>query len=515
MKYIIKFKYFFLILIVAVLASYSLLYPGMIPTHDGEYHVIRFYEFDKVLRSGVIYPRWAPDLNNGLGVPLFNYVYPLPNYFSSFLHLFGFSFIDTFKLNMFFATILGSIFFFLWAKKFWGNLGGIIGSIVYTFSPYHFVDIYIRGSVGEVWALAIFPAFLWAITVFVKERKNSFLILSSVFFSLLVFSHNILALMFFIFSIFYIAILTLSEKKRKEIAIKTASIFILGLFLSSIFWIPALLEKKYVVGLEIFDIKANFPELYQLIFPSWGSGFSGSYLQNQMSFQLGIANILAFIISLIFLFKKKKEFLVRLFFTITFLIVVALMLRFSYPIWVNLPLLNYFQFPWRLLSLAILISSFLAASIVSQGKKGKIIFSALFILLSLGLNFQYAKPAYYMQRTDSYYTTRPNFIKGTNSIGNSFNTAWFKSGVREEKTNFKKLNIAYFPGWKVLINGKETKIWPSKEGKIEFALPKGKYDAKVYFEDTQVRKISAWISGLAFLFILVWFLNLTYVKLKK
>ncbi len=79
----IKYRFLLLVAFFALLGSFPLLHSGLFPTHDGEYHVIRFYEFDKVLRDGNLYPRWAPDLNNGYGVPLFNYVYPLPNYFSS------------------------------------------------------------------------------------------------------------------------------------------------------------------------------------------------------------------------------------------------------------------------------------------------------------------------------------------------------------------------------------------------------------------------------------------------
>ena len=88
------------VLFFAFLASFALLHPGLPPTHDGEYHVVRFYEFYKSLSSGNFYPRWAHDFNNGYGIPLFNFVYPLPNYIAAFFHFFGVSFIDSFKLNI-------------------------------------------------------------------------------------------------------------------------------------------------------------------------------------------------------------------------------------------------------------------------------------------------------------------------------------------------------------------------------------------------------------------------------
>mgnify|MGYP001616233928 FL=1 len=75
-------KYLISVLLLSLFSLRALFHSGLPPTHDGEYHVIRFYEFFKTLSSGVLYPRWALDLNQGMGAPIFNYVYHLPNYFS-------------------------------------------------------------------------------------------------------------------------------------------------------------------------------------------------------------------------------------------------------------------------------------------------------------------------------------------------------------------------------------------------------------------------------------------------
>ena len=270
-------------IVFAVITAFPLLNKGLLPTHDGEYHVIRFYEFDKTLRGGDWYPRWAPDLNYGHGIPLFNYVYPLPNYVASLLHFLGASFIDAFKINMFIATILGAIFFYLWTRIFWGNIGGAISSVFYTLSPYHLVDIYIRGSVGEVWALALFPGFLWGLTMLINTQKKIFMILSGAFFAAIIFSHNILGLMFVPFALSYALLLLYQKKNIKKLLIYVLVTFFWGVGLSAIFWLPALLEKQYVTGLQIFTIADNFPEIYQLLLPSWGSGFSNGSIQNQMS----------------------------------------------------------------------------------------------------------------------------------------------------------------------------------------------------------------------------------------
>lgn len=541
-----KYKFLIFALLLSFVSVLSLFGSGLPPTHDGEYHVVRFYEFNKAIEDGNLYPRWASDLNNGFGVPLFNYVYPLPNYFASFVHLFGVSFIDSFKLSLAIATVLGAGFFYLWARIFWGNLGGLVSSVFYTFSPYHLLDIYIRGSVGEVWALAIFPAFLWAFTIYIKTKKPKFLPLSVLLFALLIFSHNILALMFSSFAFFYATYLIYKENQGREMLIRCFLIVLLGLSLSSIFWLPALLEKSYVVGLEIYDITSNFPLLYELLIPTWGSGFSEGSLNDRLSFQIGIANLFVIFISVIMLFLNRKKDSNKswvLFFVLWFFFVFFLMLKSSQFIWDNIPLTNYFQFPWRLLSLEIFICSFLAGGIVYFGKAKKIL-AGFLIAIAILLGIGYAKPAHFLHRNDTYYTTRSNFIDGTNSPGNTFNTAWFKGAEKnknkltlasgsanieikslqssnyfaEIKANEDSkilVNIAYFPGWTVWINNKKTEMQQTKDGLFSFSVPKGKHKIEVKLEDTFLQRAGVLGFYASALVLLVLFGRAIFVTIKK
>jgi len=556
-----------IVVLLAFVAGLPLIHKDLPPTHDGEYHVVRFYEFDKTLRDGNWYPRFAADLNNGYGVPLFNYVYPLPNYVASFFHLFGFSFIDSFKLNMFLAIILGAVFFYLWAKVFWGVWGGLVGSIFYTFSPYHFVDIYIRGSVGEIWALAFFPAFLWSITRFIHEfrtfnitseeskpllgylrggRFTVFFVMSSVFLSLIIFSHNILALMFFFFAVVYMGFLIYQTKNRKYIILNTLYIMLLSLGLSAIFWLPAILEKKYVTGLEVFDASYHFPDLYQLLMPSWGSGFSGENVGSQMSFQIGIANLFAVFLSLLLFFvykKKNKSGSIVLFFILLFLLIVFLMLKVSLPIWQAVPFMNYFQFPWRLLSLEILIASFLSGSIV-YFCRSKIVATCL-VLIAFFLGIGYAKPAHYLYRDDSYYISRSNFIDGTNSPGNVFNTVYFDTGIDKEKKKIKflkgegkidqeivkttyykfaieaskqseaQVNTAYFPDWSVFVDGRKTKIDITDEGLFSFNLDRGNHEVEVRLVNTTVRNLADLLFFTSIALLVTLFIKALFATIRK
>lgn len=502
------------VLLLAFIAVKSLLQPGLPPTHDGEYHVIRFYEFDKALRGGQWYPRWAPDLNKGYGIPLFNYVYPLPNYISAAFHAFGISFIDSFKLNMAIATLIGAVAMYLWAKIYWGQWGGVVSAVFYTYAPYHFLDIYIRGSVGEVWALALFPVFLWSITLLSKEKNSLFLPISSLVLALVVFSHNILAVLFFPFAVSYMFLL-LSPKvkiarrpwalgKKRFLLFSIFLTVLLSLGLSAIFWLPAILEKGYVWGLEVFDYRRHFVELYQLIFPSWGSGFSSDESTEGLSFQIGIANLTVLSITiLILLFKKQRKQRGIVLFIIGWIILsVFLMLPLSLPVWNTIAIMQYFQFPWRMLSLVILCCAFLAGSLVPVWQPR--ITASILVLIAFILGVGYAKPAYYHMRDDDYYTKKSNFIDGTNSPGNAFNTIWFNEKLPkatakiEDREENSRLNIAYFPGWKVLIDGQIVESRVDKDGLIQIAKPKPEAKVMALFDNTAVRAGAQTITLISF-----------------
>lgn len=524
---------FFLILFFSLLSVLSLFHTGLIPTHDGEYHVVRFFEFDKVLRSGALYPRIAPDLNNGYSVPLFNFVYPLPNYVASLFHAVGFSFIDAFKANLIAATLIGSLGMYLWSKIFWGRFGGFISSVVYSYAPYRLLDIYVRGSVGEIWALAIFPYVLFSITKIGVLKDKRYISVAAISITLLIFSHNILALLFSVFLLTYILFIFF-QNRDKHILFESVLSMGLGVGMSAIFWLPAILEKQYVRGLEIFTVDRHFVEVYQLLLPSWGSGFSGTTSGNSLSFQIGVVNLIILMIAIGYIFIKKKSHNKKLIlFLLTWVFISCfLMLPFSKSIWQIIPLMNFFQFPWRLLSLVVLLIGFLAG-VISQFRHRYLI-GVLIIVGSVLLTYSYTKPAYYHERTDSYYISQENFIHGTNSPGDVFNTLWFEQQKESFKAKFETesdvllstvsiqpesysfnynspesttvlVHTAFFPGWEASIDGTPVPLIKTDTGLMSFVLPEGTGSVSIVFTDTIIRQIGKGISfvSLCFVFLLL------------
>ena len=81
-------------LLLAILLSLFAIMPllahaGLPNTADGPVHLMRQAELNQAWADGILYPRWAPDLAYGHGMPLFNYAPPLLYHLSQALHLTG------------------------------------------------------------------------------------------------------------------------------------------------------------------------------------------------------------------------------------------------------------------------------------------------------------------------------------------------------------------------------------------------------------------------------------------
>jgi hypothetical protein len=501
-----RFVFPFLLSLVIVILGLPLLGAKFLPTHDGEYHIIRFMEFFKMLENGVFFPRWAPTLNSGFGLPIFLFHYPFPNYIGSMFHALGFEFVDSFKLTLFGGYALAGAFCFIFLSKLWNKKAALIGAIASLTVPYWFVDIYVRGSVGEVWACAWMFGALCSIA-WGKPKALSVAV------ALLVLSHNIQAMVFLPF------ILAFGwQYERKYI------LFVfLGLILSSYFWIPALFERSYVVGLNIVNPLEHFASVFELLVPRWGTQFSGqSIVANKMSFQIGVIPLLWLGMASVLFFKlkpKRGRFIASLLALWT-LVAIYLMLPDSSFIWTTVPGISYIQYPWRLLSIFIPVVAIAGAYVASR--LGKI--SIVLAIFSVVLVYGYTRPAMYERRDDAYYMSRDNFTDGTSSMGNTFSTIWtpwkqeraqslvelttgkgtvlvtedkplmIRFQANLEESSEVQINRLYFPGWNIYEDGKPFPIEYASDGVMNMSLSGGTHTLEARFEETPVRKVSNLLS---------------------
>lgn len=223
----------------------SILHPGFLSTDDGNWMVIRLSAFYEALRQGQFPVRFLPRLNNGFGYPVADFLYPLFLYIGSLFRIFHLPFVMIIKLLFSLSLISGAFGIFLWLKNKFGNIAAFAGAAVYTLFPYHIWDITKRGSLGEVIALGIVPFIFW-------QADLGSIVFTGLGIGLLILAHNTLALLFLPLIIVYM----LLQKKYKQ----TFSSVLLGLGLSSFFWIPALYDQQFTVFGK--TIVSNFSQYF-------------------------------------------------------------------------------------------------------------------------------------------------------------------------------------------------------------------------------------------------------------
>ena len=536
----------FLLFLVLLLPLLTLFHPGLPITHDGQDHVARIANFYTSLSEGNIVPRWANNLNWGYGHPVLMFLYPLPSYASSLLHWVGLSLVDSVKAVFGISYILSALFMFLWLRRFLGKFPAMTGAIIYSFAPYRFVDLFVRGAIGEHVAFVFIPAICYFLLKLNLGKKiNLFYFLGvCVTTAGLILSHNAISVMFFPFVVIY-ALYLFSINRNKLLFASSVIGVIYGFLLSSFFWIPAFMEGKYTLRDIVTKNEAltRFVDFQSLVYGNWNFGGSGVF-----SVQLGIVPwifVLAVPICLYLLIKKKREKnnLILFLLSIAFLIAsIFLMIPASRPIWETFTILQKFQFPWRFLSISVFSVSLIGALVVysfinEQIRKAILIFV---IIGSLILTKDFWNVKGFLSKPESFYSGIYNSTTDTGESAPIWSVRFMEKRPSAEielvegKASIKKLsrttnkrayeiesdgksrlreNTLYFPGWRVFVDGKEQSVEfqdPNSRGLITFFLNNGKHKVDIIFGNTKLRSAADSIS-LVSLFSLV----LLYIIPKK
>lgn len=427
-----KYLGLIIVLVLSWWAIRPLLSPFMFPIHD-DTQVVRVYEMAKALKDGQFPVRWVADLGYGFGYPIFNFYSPLPYYVGAFFVLLGIDVLWATKLMFMMGILLSGIFMYRLAREFWGEQGAVISALFYVYAPYHAVDIYVRGAVGEFWALAFLPLMAWGIYKAVTKHRWVWVTVGSLGYAGVILSHNIMAMVTTLFLAIGILLSFLSSLKKKNLLATYYLILVilLGLGLSIFFWLPALKEMGET---QVFsqigggaDFRDHFVCLWQLWDSPWGYGGSAPGCSSDgMSFKIGKLHLLMAVVSIILLFLWRKKDKLRsrvvLLSSFFFLLSTFMTLEISKPIWDALPFLAYTQYPWRLLVFVIFSVSFVsgAALLWFKRKRNQLLVGAIVIFMLIFLNSKYFKPQNYLNLSAADYVGEENIKWKTSKISDEY-----------------------------------------------------------------------------------------------
>lgn len=522
--------YLLLVLILSVPAVWALFHKGFYGASD-DLHIAWLFEMDKVLKLGQIPPRFVPDLSFGFGYPLFNFAFPLPFYLGEIFHLINFSLVDSVKIVFGISLVASAVAMYFFLKEVVAREWAFLGSLIYLYTPYRSTDVYVRGAIGEALAFVFLPLTLYAIVKIYRNKKWRYVAVLSLALAGLVLSHNIVSYMFFPFLLLFILMMF---SWRSIIGIG------LGLLISAYFWLPALSESSLMQYGTVFNFADHFPTLRQLITPYFGYGASVAGPYDAMSFFMGGVNLIVIaggIIAALFLWKKIRTLEKAVFSwgLLVFVISVFMMNHRSSFLWTHLPLLPYFQFPWRFLTMVTLSSVVFLIPLSYVRGFWKYVFIGGLSIATLVLNVKYFRPHDFLEREDVYYINRYIPTPSASSEYKQTQEEYFrlpKDTIKRPDKNYpvvfsdrkftylviwtnriySKIDVDtpsetvmnyskyYFPGWWAKIDGKEVKISAGAPlGQIAVEVPEGKHILEFGFKETWYRLITDMFSSGALL----------------
>ncbi len=338
---------------------------------DVLYHSYRVAEMNRSWSHGLLFPTWAEGFYLGYGSPLFHFYARLTYVVASLFHvLLGLGALDALRALLALSLLGCSSGMYLFAKRRFGRLSGIIAGLLYVYSPYlMYTEAYARGTYPELLSFALFPWLLWRVDA-LRDKVSPVNFLSLVLLqAALINAHNLMALVLTGMTLAWIAFeaaLQYLNREASRLAWRPAVWALLAMALgagaAATFWLPVLLESDSVhlqnlTVAGLLDYREAFVRLSDLLAapPIHDAGAINGLSELKI---LGLAQWMLALLALAataalyirgYRSLHPQSFLGILYFTIIALAMLILVLPGALPFWDSFRPIQFLQFPWRLL----------------------------------------------------------------------------------------------------------------------------------------------------------------------
>ena len=556
---------FFIMLTILMLWPFSsVFWPS---THDLSRYTFISYAFKDAFLHGALYPRWLPDFCNGYGYPTFVFYQPGLFYLVLLFQLFGGGIIFAYHaaLFMLFYTSFLGVYLLTGELEFSKDrITRFFAVILFALTPYIYVDMYVRGDLSELSALLLTPWPLYFLLKLIKTdnavRKLLYGFVTSLSLALMVYAHPLISIIYYPFFTVFASIQCVAGSRKQLIS--TMKIVLISIIsavcMSAPYWLNAFLMKPFVYA--DFALSGYYAPEYHFVYFSqlfsnyWGFGISSPGLHDKMSFQLGLIHFIIATVGVICAYKNRKLVMIYG----VYVILIFFMTPASGILWKIIPVISMLQFPWRILAVTAVIQIICSMGISNCVLKtvnryilyGIVILFAFFWYHNM---FKVQEISLKERKKFPQYTksARFHFITGTSSNelfprtaklikkargnapllqisnldcevstlpGNS--KYHLKYSLSAKKPVKIRINQYYFPGWRVIVSGKQISDEIllknlSDTGLIQFDLPSGTYKVDAYYDGPlgwRFINIAALVPLLLFLIMLIFRLQFPHVR---
>src|SRR3990167_1363013 len=226
------FLSFFLILIISLFFVLELfLFQGRPAAFDSNFHITNIAQFSKIIGKGEFPVIWMNSFAN-YGIPMGIFTHQLTNYLGGAIVFLTQDPVTSYNVLVFIAIFLSNIFLYLFLRLYFSPIASFLGIFIFSFTPYHIFNIYVRGAMPEVFSGIFLPLILIALFLLIIRKKTYAFFLLSLFIVGLTLTHPMMLVVFsslFVPYLIYLLIVSnLSIKSRIKIFVASTFFMLLG-----------------------------------------------------------------------------------------------------------------------------------------------------------------------------------------------------------------------------------------------------------------------------------------------
>jgi hypothetical protein len=513
-----------------------LLHSGFVQGHDLGAHATYTYLFDLALRQGQVPVRWTESVRPGHSQPLFSFYQPGFYYLVELVHLAVPRLSTSLKLTVVALWIVGAAFMFVLCLPR-GRLPAAMAAIVFAFSPYLLLDVYVRAAYTEFAALALVPGLLWAIDRVCRAPSRAAVALVAGIAGLMLICHLPTVLIVAPLCAVHACRMALRSEAPGRTLLALAGAAALAAGLAAFYMLPALGELELIqisaLTRDYFDYRRHFVEPGQWLRDAWGFGGSVEGASDEMSFQIGIVQwvvLLASAAGIVHAALRRRveprdrdlvEWLGGAAFAM------FMMTAVSAAVWAAVPQLSFLQFPWRYLMVVAIACGPLAANLLARvpGERRRAAIFAATLALLVVLSGDQRRPSAYLPmaamniddpkwrstpqaqagafvEAGYYPTTAPAVPRGAEE-GKRWRIEGGHALVTERAVKDHAVDLRInaelavdliitshmFPRWIATIDGEPAEIRADRDtGYLRVRVPPGRHRVEVRLEDTPLRR---------------------------
>lgn len=327
-------------------------YNGGIISHSSNLNTVWAEGFAQQLAEGHVYPRYLPELNQGLGSPVFYFYAPLPFYMAApLVWLTGNASLATILTSALVLALSGIAAYTL-LRDIVGHRIALPMAALYMLMPYHFVlDVWVRGAFGEQLGFVFLPLGLLALRRLPGDPRYAAGLAAVTAGQVLA---HLPSTLIFIATIVFFAVADALARKTWRVLILAGFSGAAGALAASIYVLPALAAQSFI-----------HPERWQDLRPA--EQYVGRLHDNfQVVLLAGLLpSVLVAVLAASRLWSSKVTEARR--WLLLAAAVIFLVSPLAIPFWSLGGILNAIQFPWRSLMVLDLAVCVLAAMSWASG----------------------------------------------------------------------------------------------------------------------------------------------------